>query len=174
MTFDRAVAGDIFLTKIPGIGGKLIWLGQAINGDLSEWTHAGLVMPDGRLFEAQPGGAVLSHQDRYDGHPVRVLHRVSLSDSQRAMMIQIARGLEGSPYNWTTYFYLSAYRLHLPLTTRLLRKRVSRPNKMICSQAVDWIAEQAGDHLFSDGRKPHDVTPGDLARLGLPDTECWS
>ena len=174
MTFRRAVPGDIFLAKIPGITGKLVWLGQVINGDTSEWTHAGLVLPDGYLFEAQPGGAVISHQNRYDGRPVRVLHRPSVSNTQRAMMVTMAKGLEGSPYNWGTYFYLSAYRLHLPLTTRLLRGRVSRPGKMICSQAVDWISEQAGDHLFADGRKPHDVTPGDLARLGPPDTERWA
>lgn len=173
MTFKKAVPGDIFLAQISGFTGKLVRLGQAINGDPSFWTHAGLVLPDGYLFEAQPGGAVISHQNRYDGKPILMLHRPGVSDTQRAMMVTMAKGLKGSPYNWTTYFYLSAYRLHLPLTTRLLRSRVSKPGKMICSQAVDWISLQAGDHLFSDGRLPYDVTPGDLARLDLPDTEKW-
>src|SRR5690606_40928109 len=77
----------------------------------------------------------------------------------------------GTDYNWTTYFYLAAYRLHLPVTTALLKRRVSRSDKLICSQAVDDIYRTAGVHLFNDGRLPYDVTPGDLARL-IPECVC--
>ncbi len=168
--FDKALPGDIFLARISGPVGGLVWLGQALNGDLSKWTHTGLVMPDGKLFEAQPGGAVIDSGSRYDGHPVAVLHRPGLSEAQRQMMVAVAQGLKGSGYNWDTYFYLAAYRLHIPGLTGLLRGRVAKPTKMICSQAVDWIALQAGDHLFDDGRLPYDVTPGDIARLKAPHT----
>jgi hypothetical protein len=35
---------------------------------------------------------------------------------------------------------------------------------MICSQLVDRCYDIAGVHLFDDGRKPGDVSPGDLSR----------
>jgi hypothetical protein len=36
---------------------------------------------------------------------------------------------------------------------------------MICSQLADEAAMRGGWHLFSDGRIPQDVTPGDLWKL---------
>jgi hypothetical protein len=36
---------------------------------------------------------------------------------------------------------------------------------MICSQLVDQCYQDAGVHLFADGRWPGDVTPADLYRL---------
>lgn len=168
--FDQAVPGDIFLARISGAVGGLVWLGQLLNGDVSKWTHTGLVMPDSKVFQAEPGGARIDPQSQYDGHEIAVLHRPLVSPTQREMMVAVAQGLKGSGYNWDTYLYLAAYRLRIPGLTGLLRSRVSKPTKMICSQAVDWIALQAGDHLFDDGRLPYDVVPGDLARLRAPHT----
>lgn len=156
--------GDIFLTRITGPVGWAVWLGQAINGDLSRWTHAGIVLDDGTVFEAQPGGAQI--RPLYTDRPVKYIHFRGVTEFTREKIVAEARSRVGMGYSWTTYLYLAAYRLRLPITTRWLRKRVSDSKHMICSQAVDDAYRVCGVQLFDDGRLPFDVTPGDLARLG--------
>lgn len=164
------LSGTIVLSKISGIPGKLVWLGQAINGDLSEWTHAGIVgskTASGwtRVFEARPGGAGWRLVSPEELAKSWVQVPVPLTDDQRRDIVAECYKRVGTDYNWTTYFYLAAYRLRLPISTNVLRRRVSRSDKMICSQAVDDIYRVCGVQLFSDGRLPYDVTPGDLDRL---------
>ena len=154
--------GTIGLTKISGWGGRLISALQWLNGDGSEWTHAFILLDDGTIFEADSSGSRIRPLDprwrvRWVGPP--------LTDEQRSAVVAAAREHVDIGYNWTTYFYLAAYRLRLPLLTKILRDRVSNSRRLICSQAVDHIYLQAGVHLFNDGRLPFDVTPGDLARL---------
>jgi hypothetical protein len=38
---------------------------------------------------------------------------------------------------------------------------------MVCSQSVSWCYDQAGVHLFADGRLPGLVAPNDLLLLGI-------
>lgn len=160
--------GTIVLSRVSGLPGKALWMLQALNGDLSEWTHAGIVagtnMGDVMIFEARAEGAGWAYV-----HPDKMSEwvevPVELTDAQRNRIVQECHRRVGTQYNWSTYFYLAAYRLRLPLVTRLLRARVARSNKMICSQMVDDIYRVSGVHLFKDGRLPYDVTPGDLARL---------
>jgi hypothetical protein len=157
--------GTIGLARIKGFVGWLVWLMQAINGDFSKWTHVFVVLDDGTVFEAQPGGAVISPLEKYlDGRPVAFVPW-DMPDSARETIVRLARSHDGVGYNWTTYFYLAAYRLRLPKLTAMLKYRVSRSKKLICSQAADYFYLKAGQHLFDDGRLPYDVTPGDVARL---------
>lgn len=162
----RALPGTIGLTQIPGIVGKLIWLGQFINGDTSSWTHAFLVMDDGTYYSAEPGGACYRAEDYYDDRPVAFLD-IELSDEKRADIVDTARGWIGVGYNWSTYLYLAAYRLRHAGMAKLFKARVSHSRKLICSQSVDEFYTLNDVHLFNDGRLPYDVTPGDLARLLL-------
>lgn len=161
-----ALPGTIVLGRITGFVGKLVWLGQAINGDSSYWTHAGIVTKNPRVFEARPNSAGYSTLNGPNGQwAVWDLVPWDLTEAQRAAIVAECHRRAGTGYNWGTYFYLAAYRLRLPLVTQLLAKRVARSDKMICSQMVDDIYRVCGIHLFDDGRLPHDVTPGDLARL---------
>lgn len=66
----------------------------------------------------------------------------------------------GTKYGWLDYASIAA--LHLGLPRELLRSRIERSDRMICSQLVDWALCSAGYHLFDDGRLPQDVTPGAL------------
>lgn len=158
-------AGTIGLARIKGFVGWLVWIMQAINGDFSKWTHAFMVLDDGTVYEAQPGGAIISPLEKYlDGRPVAWIPW-DMSDGARQNVVDIARQYVDTGYNWTTYFYLAAYRLRLWKLSAILKYRVSRSDKLICSQAVDFFYVKAGQHLFLDGRLPYDVTPGDLARL---------
>ena len=70
--------GDILLLRINGITGVAVWLMQAINRDLSRWTHVGVVLDTGYVFEAQPGGATLTPLKKYHGRQGAVVtHRLN-------------------------------------------------------------------------------------------------
>jgi hypothetical protein len=165
--------GDIILTRISGWAGVAVWLLQALNFDMSRWTHAAVVLDDGTVFEAQPGGAVITPIERYADRPVSVVRRWVLRDhsrpaltltlEQRVKIVTQARGLVGVGYNWGTYVYLAMYRFYV--RPKWVKRRVQRSDRLICSQAVDRIYTWAGVTLFDDGRMSCDVTPGDLARL---------
>lgn len=175
--------GDIILLQIKGFTGFMVRVMQWFNRDTSKWTHAGMVLDDDTLFEAQPGGAVITPLAEYADRPgVRVAFYQKpvnlagkaiaykhaplddvIKDSRRANMVTQARSMVKLGYNWTTYFYLAAYRLGI--RSRWLKWRVQNSDKVICSQAVDLIYDDNTIHLFADGRMPYDVTPGDLARL---------
>lgn len=159
-----APAGSIILTRIEGFVGFLVWLLQALNGDLSHWTHVAVTLDDDTLFESQPGGAVISPKSKYVGRPAAVVPW-EMDDAARAGIVAHARTHEGTGYNWHTYLYLAVYRLRLPILTRVLRRRVENSELMICSQAADHLYREAGQQLFDDHRLPFDLTPGDYRKL---------
>lgn len=156
--------GTIVLTQIEGWTGEIArWL-QALNGDLSPWTHVAMMVDNQMLFEAQPDGARLTPWVDYRRRPT-VEVPVDLTFDQRLDLVVEAKKRVGSGYNWDTYFYLAAYRLRVPLLTAALGRRVARERKFICSQAIDDIYKACGIQLFPHKRLPHDVIPGDFARL---------
>lgn len=176
--------GDILLLRIQGWVGVLVWLMQAINRDLSKWTHVAVVLDDGTLFEAQPGGAVITPLSAYEMRPGRKVTHYQyrafgegwssfryeleplasvLTDHRRKMIVHYARQHVGTGYAWGTYLYLALYRFGVrPLW---IKRRVQDDDKVICSQAADLFYDLADVHLFGDGRMPYDVTPGDMAQL---------
>lgn len=182
-TVDRLplIPGDILLLKISGLVGWLIWFLQFINRDTSEWTHVGIVLPGGKLFEAQPGGAVISDLSAYAGRPgAIVLHYQSpvpgrpgdyelkplapiLTDEIRRHICDRAAGMVDLGYNWDTYLYLALFRFGI--RPQWLVDRIKDESRVICSQAADLVYDLENVHLFADGRMPYDVTPGDVARL---------
>jgi hypothetical protein len=165
--------GEIGLTWISGWTGFWVTIGQWLNGDGGMWpfrrpkenldrgfpTHVFMVLENGKIIEAQPGGAVISHVDRYMGRKV-VYSRLPLTDAQRADVPTEARKYRGIGYSFLGYLYLALWRLHIrPLW---LARKVESTGHMICSQLVDQILSDVGFHLFEDGRLPQDVTPGDI------------
>jgi hypothetical protein len=172
--------GSFFLARISGVTGYLIQLGQAIAGDGSRWTHAGIVLAaDGTVLEAEPGGARIANLSEYAGRPLLISDAPVQStqaklngqplrtygpwseSAVRAAVIHEAQKLRGVPYSALDYVALAALHLHLP--SSWVRNRVEKSGHMICSQLVDAIYERAGVHLFTDGRLPGDVAPADLA-----------
>lgn len=154
--------GDIGLTKIKGFVGILVRIMQILNGDFAKPTHVYVVLDDGTVFEAQPGGAVITPLIEYDKRWKEYVDW-PLTEDQRHRIVSRARTYVGTGYNWTTYFYLAAYRLHF--RPKWLKCRVQNDKRLICSQAADKIYADEGVHLFNDGRMPYDLTPGDFGRL---------
>lgn len=153
-------AGDIGLTQISGFGGKLIRLGQYLNGDGSgDFEHAFVYVGGNMIVEAMPGGADYTQ----NWHDWSKTHWLRCPQERRGLVHLAAIGLVDTPYSYADYFALAAHRLHIPVPG--LRKYVLNSKSMICSQLADAAAYRGGWHLFKDNRWAGDVTPGDLEAL---------
>lgn len=168
--------GAFGLSVIEGKTGRLVRRGQDIvDGRKTKFTHAFLVLDNHEVIEAEPGGAQIVSLDKYlsrdpntvlfSDKPVQTAlatHCGPLNFEQllRERIVDIARGLEGIPYNYLDYLAIGLE--HFGIDLPIVRSRVRRQDRLICSQLCDFVYNFAGIHLFDDGRLPQDVTPGDL------------
>ena len=158
-------AGDFELVRMGGNTGRLIRLGQFLNGDgFLDYEHAKLYLGDGKVIEALPGGAQVDDYV-YDASSLWSTGIIKLTDIERKRIILAGYAGIGIPYSEADYFALAAHRLHLELITPGLREYVRTSRHMICSQLVDYFYQKAGIQLFDDGRWNGYVTPADLANL---------
>jgi len=156
--------GDIVLSRISGATGFLIALGQLLVGDASRYTHAGVVVEDGNVVEAEPGGARLGSVQYYlENKAVFATGRIPLTEEQRQKIVDEATSLVGTPYSFVEYLAIGLHRFGLRLGC--IDRYITDSGHMICSQLVDEVYRRAGVHLFNDGRLPQDVTPGDIANV---------
>ncbi|MEW1654972.1 MULTISPECIES: hypothetical protein [unclassified Streptomyces] len=150
--------GDIGLTQISGVTGRLIHFGEWINGDgFADYEHAFLVLPDDRLLEAEPGGARIRTLSDHEDSDVLYVCPNQLTDQQRDRICAAAEHYVGVPYSFLDYLAIATHRIHLPVPG--LRRYVASTRHMICSQLVDQCYQDAGVRLFADGRWPGYVTP---------------
>ena len=154
--------GDFQLVPTAGTGGKLIQLGQWLNGEGDcPYQHVRVYVGDGQFVEAEPGGARLA------SYPLDIgmwsTGKVPLAPGQGEQIAAAAIGYMGTPYSSLDYVALAAHRLHIPVPG--LQGWIASSGHMICSQLVDQCYLDAGVHLFSDGRWPGYVTPASLYNL---------
>jgi cell wall-associated NlpC family hydrolase len=154
--------GTFFLARIGGLLGLAIAFGQWVIGDASRYSHAGIVLDDGTVLEAMPGGARIAPlADVLARRPLAFSWAIPLTDAQRADVVAGARALEHVPYGFTAYLHLALCRFGI--RWGWLISRLQRDHRFICSQLVDFVYAGAGVPLFTDGRACFEVTPGDLA-----------
>jgi hypothetical protein len=113
-------------------------------------------------LQAMPWGAEIVPLAPFLGDPDVVwLHGWHpLDAAQRAALPGIAEGLVGTPYGFGDY--VSLILVALRVRPAWLRRRIASDRRLICSQTVDLVMRELGEHLFADGRISADVTPGDL------------
>jgi hypothetical protein len=162
--------GDIGLTRIGGLTGVLVGLGQFIIRDASRYTHVFVVLDNDEIIEAMPGGAKIEPLSKYAGttkygSPVAAYLDIKLTPDQRFAIVVNARQLEGTPYSFLDYLALSLERFGI--NWKWIENRVTSTKHLICSQLADEAYRRAGVHLFEDGRLPQKVTPGDLTYVGF-------
>lgn len=161
--------GDIGLTSISGWAGRGIRAGQWLVGDgFSRREHVVVYVGNGKIIEAEPGGALLSDLSRYDPAAVMWLrcpqrYRQAVAVAARGYGPDPATGRRGVPYSWLDYDSVAAHRFHIPAPG--LESYIRSSGHMICSQLADRAALDGGWHLFADGRWEGDVIPGDLGKL---------
>jgi uncharacterized protein YycO len=151
--------GDFQLVPTAGIGGKLIELGQWLNGDgICPYEHVRIYVGGNEFVEAEPQAARLARYPLDLGMWSTGI--IPLTNAQRSAITAAARGYVGTPYSGLDYMALVLHRLHIPAPG--LQAYISSTGHMICSQLVDQCYLDAGVHLFADGRWPGYVTPADL------------
>lgn len=156
--------GDIGLTSIEGAAGWGIRLGQRLLGDgMLPYEHAFLVLDQGELIEAEPGGAKIRPLAEYDGRHVLYVAPTSLTDEQRAAIVAAGRQLEGVPYSGLDYLAIALHRFHIPAPG--LRQYIADTGHLICSALCDLAYQRGGVQLFNDHRWNGYVVPADLYRL---------
>ena len=152
--------GDFGLVSIKGGVGFLIRVGQFLIGDgFRDYEHAFIYVGDGKIVEAEPGGALISDLAEYDGRSIIwSTDLIPLTDEQRALIVQSALAQEGTPYSFLDYLAIALYRLGIKHPG--VAKRVESSKHLICSQLVALDYEHAGIPVTD--LPPYLVTPGKL------------
>ena len=140
----------------------------------SQYNHAWVYLGDGRIVEAEGNGAVISALVDYDGYPV-LWSNMTLTEGQRAAIVAKARAVVGTPYSWiddACIALTAIFGVHVPAS---VRRRLGSTDHLQCAQLVDTCYAAAGVQLFTDGRLPGAVSPGDLADViaHRPVPEHW-
>lgn len=146
--------GDYGTVRTSGVPAALIRLGTR-----SPVNHAFIYAGNGRIVEAQPGGAVWTELHYTNIH----WSDHFLTRDQRWSIAKAAHSMLGTRYGWADIAALSF--ACAGIRSHAIDKRIERTDRLICSQLVDKAYELAGLHLFTDGRLPGEVTPGDLYNL---------
>jgi len=156
--------GTIGLTEIAGEVGKLIEIGQGLNGEgFRKWEHAFVLLPGGMILEAEPGGArivPMHYADVYWCDNIRRL-LASWPDDDPEWMAT-AEPFKGVGYSALDYLALAAHRLHIPVPG--LKGYIEDGGHEICSQMADDFYQRLGAHIFTDQRWNGYVTPASLYR----------
>lgn len=159
MAIKTPKAGDIGLTRIGGVLGFFVMIGQALAQDASRYTHAFIVIDENTVIAAQPGGA---RRDALAPLKNKAIYMpLELTDDQRQTIVREAIALEGTPYSYLDYLAIAL--LRFGFKPKWLRKYIKDKGHLICSQMADLVLQKAAVHLFNDGRESMDVTPGDLS-----------
>ena len=177
----EAPVGSIFLVTSTGFNGRWIAAAQAfLRGEGSKYTHGGIVLSEGWIVEAEPGGAQLRPVGTLEGRrnllisdapvqwwlrtstfPELYLAREQAEEKMRNRIDAAGRTLVGTPYSLRDFYALAAWEVDWPFKA-WARKRVEDSGHLICSALIDKGLDRAGLHLYDDDRLPGDVTPGDL------------
>lgn len=165
MYYNPPRAGDFFLVPIKGKVGLGIRFGQWLNGGgFIAVQHAGIYIGGDYTVEAMPGGAIKGRLSDYIGGPIIwSSDMIELRQSERISIVAHALDYVGTPYSFLDYLGLFLQRFRL--RPSWLKRYTASTKHMICSQLVDQCYDDAGVHLFSDGRIAGDVTPADLYHL---------
>jgi hypothetical protein len=159
-TTDLPLVGTIGLTQIGGGVGKLVEIGQFFNGEgFKDWEHAFLLGPNGKILEAEPGGARLGSVDEYENIYWCVNIAAQYTEANLQAVWAGAQKYVGTGYSFLDYEALAVHRLHIPFPG--LENYIKDSGHLICSQLCDQAYLDQGDHLFSG------VWQGYVTPLGL-------
>lgn len=157
--------GDFGLVSISGAVGKLIRFGQWLNGDgFSDYEHAFIYLGDGKILEAEPGGARIADLEEYAGRAIMWSTGViTIPDWKRTDIVSDAIKFQGCPYSFLDYLAIALYRIGLKHPG--VAKRVKDSKHYICSQLVAQIFD--GNDISLTEYPPYLVTPGRLRKYLL-------
>ena len=155
--------GDFGVCLLP----KKNWFKEFVISLISWGTHSPAYhayIVDGQLaiVEAEPGGARIGAIDEYTSAAWWTGH---LTDAERQVVNAAALSFVGAPYGWYADAAIGVHdALRIPIP-QFVWRWLSDGHPIECAQLVDAAELKGGIHLFSDGRKPGQVSPASLYDL---------
>ena len=170
--------GDYFVTRTNGFWAWLVRYGTSSivnHAGVYVGTVVGLKGP--QVIEARPGGAGYRPAADYTDaiwSTGRLPAGDTPNDAQRQAIVWSGHKALGTPYGFEDLAAIALAQKKLGSRVKVtaalakqpwwVRKIISR-RTMICSQLVSAAYTDAGIDLFTDGRLPNLVSPGDLLAL---------
>lgn len=168
---DHPIFGDYFVTRSNG------WLPMMIKLiTRSPVSHAGIYVGDDRVIEARPSGAGYADVAQFLTEATtwscgKFLPTAPDDAEVRSRIVKFAVEVIGTRYGFLDILVIGLAQTSMgrkvdPTLAYSKQpwwvRRMSRLDRMICSQLVDECYNRAGVHLFDDGRLHQFVSPGDL------------
>lgn len=128
----------------------------------SAFDHAFVIVEDGAIVEAEPGGVRLGHLSEYYGCRIAINSAEEVTVQQRAVVMATAKSMVGKPYNDLAFADdgLESLGWHW----RWLLKRAAGDGEVVCSQMVALCGQAAGLDWRGGADSPTETTPAMLAR----------
>jgi hypothetical protein len=148
--------------------GLIPWI---IRRATSGWAdHAFVILEDGAIVEAEPGGVRLGHLSEYYGCRIAVNSAEEMTVAQRTTVAATAKTMIGKPYNDLAIADdgLECLGWHW----RWLLKRASGDGEVVCSQMVALCGQAAGLNWRGGAASNTETTPAMLARR--PVMQPWT
>ena len=139
--------------------GRLV---QLVTG--SHWNHTIVALPFGRCVSAEPGGAIVRPIAYYTRDHDIAWSQFTLDRAARHRIVEVALRHKGVEYGYGDFIAAGIASITRRATPEWLRRIVSRPDRLICSQLCDLALQAGGEHLFRDNRPNGAVTPADFGR----------
>jgi cell wall-associated NlpC family hydrolase len=151
-------AGTIVCVQTRGLLGALIRLGTR-----SKVNHAVIYIGGGKIVEARARGAVVSEAADYDDAPQcnNAPQAAALAPDVAARIVAAAESFVGIGYGFLDIISLALIHGFGWRWTPLIA-RVSKQNRLICSQLVAQAWADGGYKLDTGRALVQDVTPDDL------------
>lgn len=128
----------------------------------SAYDHAGIVLEDGAIIEAEPGGVRIGHLSEYYRCRIAINSGEDMTVEQRTAVVAAARAMVGVPYDDLAIVDdgLESLGWHW----RWLAKRAAGNGELICSALVARAGSAAGLDWSCGQPDFEQVTPAMLAR----------
>lgn len=135
----------------------------------SQYDHAFVILEDGAIVEAEPGGSRLGHLSEYYGCQIAVNSGDEVTVQQRAAVAAAAKAMIGVPYDDLA---IADDGLEtLGVRWAWLARRADSNGELICSALVAKAGRAAGLDWTCGKPDFEQVTPADLARR--PGMQPW-
>lgn len=134
-----------------------------------QFDHAFVILEDGAIIEAEPGGVKIGHLSEYYRNQVAINSDEEITVQQRAVVVATARAMVGKPYNDLAIADdgLESFGWHW----RRLLKWASGDGEVVCSQLVAIAGQAAGLDWRGGAATATETTPAMLARR--PGMQPW-
>ena len=137
--------------------GFMSWLIRIVTR--SDVNHAVVDLGDGTIASAEPGGVRLRLHDHF---PNTIWSHFEESPEQASSVTTFAREQLGTKYAYFDDLLIGIAQITGVRTPNWIQRRLASNDSYECAELADASLQAGGVHVFTDGRVPSAVFPGDF------------